>query len=182
MIDEDFASVEQTMSEGIQEAKQGLEIIQQVQTALPDIRKLGDQANDLGNVTLDGATQLEKALPSITNSVEVTLKSIQQVATTTTVVATIRQALDDGRLTPEEKQHINEVVQDFTTNIQRQQQAINDIIAFMKQLQENAGNHDLDGAIAQLSHVNDLLTDFSNRLNQLNALVQAGDISEYKII
>lgn len=48
MIDEDFASVEQTMSEGIQEAKQGLEIIQQVQTALPDIRKLGDQANDLG--------------------------------------------------------------------------------------------------------------------------------------
>lgn len=36
------------MSEGIQEAKQGLEIIQQVQTALPDIRKLGDQANDLG--------------------------------------------------------------------------------------------------------------------------------------
>ena len=50
MIDEDFASVEQTMSEGIQEAKQGLEIIQQVQTALPDIRKLGDQANDLGNV------------------------------------------------------------------------------------------------------------------------------------
>ncbi|MFP7309199.1 YhgE/Pip domain-containing protein, partial [Enterococcus faecalis] len=152
--------------------------IQQVQTALPDIRKLGDQANDLGNVTLDGATQLEKALPSITNSVEVTLKSIQQVATTTTsVVATIRQALDDGQLTPEEKQHINEVVQDFTTNIQRQQQAINDIIAFMKQLQENAGNHDLDGAIAQLSHVNDLLTDFSNRLNQLNALVQAGDIS-----
>ena len=32
-----------------------------------------------------------------------TLKSIQQVATTTTsVVATIRQALDDGQLTPEE--------------------------------------------------------------------------------
>ena len=178
MIDEDFASVEQTMSEGIQEAKQGLEIIQQVQTALPDIRKLGDQANDLGNVTLDGANKLQEALPSITNSVEVTLKSIQQVATTTTsVVATIRQALDDGQLTPEKKQHINEVVQDFTTNIQRQQQAINDIIAFMKQLQENAGNHDLDGAIAQLSHVNDLLTDFSNRLNQLNALVQAGDIS-----
>ena len=54
-------------------------------------------------MSLDGATQLEKALPSITNSVEVTLKSIQQVATTTTsVVATIRQALDDGQLTPEE--------------------------------------------------------------------------------
>ncbi|MFX4083328.1 YhgE/Pip domain-containing protein, partial [Enterococcus faecalis] len=70
MIDEDFASVEQTMSEGIQEAKQGLEIIQQVQTALPDIRKLGDQANDLGNVTLDGANKLQEALPSITNSVE----------------------------------------------------------------------------------------------------------------
>ncbi|MGQ4819528.1 hypothetical protein ACQ1ZK_20890, partial [Enterococcus faecium] len=56
-------------------------------------------------------------------------------------------------------------------------QATNDIIAFMKQLLIDAGNHDLDAATAQLSHVNDVLTDFSNRLNQLNALVQAGDIS-----
>ncbi|EHQ8832750.1 YhgE/Pip domain-containing protein [Enterococcus faecalis] len=153
MIDEDFASVEQTMSEGIQEAKQGLEIIQQVQTALP----------------------------SITNSVEVTLKSIQQVATTTTsVVATIRQALDDGQLTPEEKQHINEVVQDFTTNIQRQQQAISNLIEFMQKIQENAGNHDLDETIRQLTNLSTLLGDFSNRLNELNNYVQNNDLQSAK--
>lgn len=92
MIDEDFASVEQTMSEGIQEAKQGLEIIQQVQTALPDIRKLGDQANDLGNVTLDGANQLEKALPGITQSVGTILKAIG------TISAGVNTALEDLKI------------------------------------------------------------------------------------
>ena len=124
---------------------------------------------------------MQEALPSITNSVEVTLKSIQQVATTTTsVVATIRQALDDGQLTPEEKQHINEVVQDFTTNIQRQQQAISNLIEFMQKIQENAGNHDLDETIRQLTNLSTLLGDFSNRLNELNNYVQNNDLQSAK--
>ena len=123
---------------------------------------------------------MQEALPSITNSVEVTLKSIQQVATTTSVVATIRQALDDGQLTPEEKQHINEVVQDFTTNIQRQQQAISNLIEFMQKIQENAGNHDLDETIRQLTNLSTLLGDFSNRLNELNNYVQNNDLQSAK--
>ncbi len=61
------------------------------------------------------------------------------------MVSTIRQALDDGQLTPEEKQHINEVVQDFTTNVTATAN-INDIIAFMKRFKKML-NHDLDGAI-----------------------------------
>lgn len=114
MIDEDFASVEQTMSEGIQEAKQGLEIIQQVQTALPDIRKLGDQANDLGNVTLDGANKLQEALPSITNSVEVSIQSLKTISSNINSIAgQIDQLIADNELTPEERQQLGEIVTRF---------------------------------------------------------------------
>ncbi|HBL3721276.1 TPA: YhgE/Pip domain-containing protein [Enterococcus faecium] len=82
-IDGDFASIQETMNQGIDEAKQGLTIIQQVQDILPDVKNLENQASDLANQTKSGASQLKDAIPSITNSVDVTLKSIGQVATTT---------------------------------------------------------------------------------------------------
>ncbi|PCS08545.1 hypothetical protein RU86_GL001570 [Lactococcus piscium] len=41
MIDQDFDGVQKTMTDGIQEVKQGLTIINQVQTQLPAIKQLG---------------------------------------------------------------------------------------------------------------------------------------------
>jgi putative membrane protein len=45
------------MNDGINEAKQGLNIIHQVQTILPDIQKLGNQADDFATTTKNGAEQ-----------------------------------------------------------------------------------------------------------------------------
>lgn len=178
MIDDDFASVEQTMTEGIQEAKQGLQIIQQVQTALPDIEKLGNQADELGSITLDGANKLQEALPSITSSVKVTLDAIKQVATTTSsIAAVVNQALADNQLSDAEKQNIGKVIQDFSDNIGKQQAANNNLIAFMQELQNNAGTTDLQNAIDQLTNINASLDDLKVRLGNLNTAVQNGDIS-----
>lgn len=145
MIDEDFASVEQTMSEGIQEAKQGLEIIQQVQTALPDIRKLGDQANDLGNVTLDGATQLEKALPGITQSVGTILKAI---GTISSGVNTALEDLKNHRLPVEEREAIK---QQLSESLGKQHENIQQLIQLFTQMQEATGSEALQQTIDNLS-------------------------------
>jgi len=178
MIDNDFASVEQTMNEGIQEAKQGLTIIQQVQTALPDIRKLGNQANDLASTTLDGATQLQNALPSITSSVEVTLKALQNVAdSTSSIVTTIRQAIADGQLTDEEKAKIDSLVKAYQASVPQQQEAIGNLIDFLQKAQESAGNNEFDATIKNLQDLSALLGDISIRLGKVNEFVQAGDIS-----
>lgn len=178
MIDNDFASVEQTMNEGIQEAKQGLTIIQQVQTALPDIRKLGNQANDLASTTLDGATQLQNALPSITSSVEVTLKALQNVAdSTSSIVTTIRQAIADGQLTDEEKAKIDSLVKAYQASVPQQQEAIGNLIDFLQKAQESAGNNEFDATIKNLQDLSALLGDISTRLGKVNEFVQAGDIS-----
>ncbi|WP_213495882.1 YhgE/Pip domain-containing protein [Lactococcus formosensis] len=178
MIDNDFASVEQTMNEGIQEAKQGLTIIQQVQTALPDIRKLGNQANDLASTTLDGVTQLQNALPSITSSVEVTLKALQNVAdSTSSIVTTIRQAIEDGQLTDDEKAKIDSLVKAYQASVPQQQEAIKNLIDFLQKAQESAGNNEFDTAIKNLNDLSALLGDISTRLGKVNEFVQAGDIS-----
>ncbi|HBC4463858.1 TPA: YhgE/Pip domain-containing protein [Enterococcus faecalis] len=151
MIDEDFASVEQTMSEGIQEAKQGLEIIRQVQTALPDIRKLGDQANDLGNVTLDGATQLEKALPGITQSVGTILKAIG------TISAGVNTALEDlknHRLPVEEREAIK---QQLSESLGKQHENIQQLIQLFTQMQEATGSEALQDTINKLNTIDGIV-------------------------
>lgn len=172
MIDNDFASVQQTMNEGIQEAKQGLIIIQQVQTALPDIRKLGNQADQLASTTLDGATQLQSALPSITNSLDLTLKSLQNFAKSTSAyVEAVRAALKNDQLTPEQK---IAVIQNFQDNIKEQQTVIKNLIEFLVNTQANTGSHDLDGAIQQLTAYSEGLTKLNEGLDALKSAIANG--------
>ncbi|EEU76438.1 YhgE/Pip family protein [Enterococcus faecalis] len=172
MIDEDFASVEQTMSEGIQEAKQGLEIIQQVQTALPDIRKLGDQANDLGNVTLDGATQLEKALPGITQSVGTILKAIG------TISAGVNTALEDlknHRLPVEEREAIK---QQLSESLGKQHENIQQLIQLFTQIQEATGSEALQDTINKLKTIDDTVVKLKIAVDEIdvNVAINTDDI------
>ncbi|HBC91301.1 MAG TPA: phage infection protein, partial [Lactococcus sp.] len=173
MIDNDFASVEQTMNEGIQEAKQGLTIIQQVQTALPDIRKLGNQANELASTTLDGATQLQNALPSITNSLDITLKALQNFAhSTSSYVKAIRAALSNNHLSPEEK---IAAIQNFQDNIQQQENIIKNLITFLENAQASTGNHNFDSAIQKLNAYSEALIKLDGRLETLKTAIANGE-------
>ncbi|PTO38621.1 phage infection protein [Enterococcus mundtii] len=178
-IDNDFSSIEGTMNQGIEEAKQGLTIIQQVQDILPDVKNLESQAKNLAADTKTGAEQLKEAVPGITTSVKTTLDSIGQVATTTGSLAkTIENAVEDGQLTAEEKENINNLLTNFINGINEQQQATDKLISFLEDLQANAGNTKLQPIIDTLKSVKPVLTDLQNRLSRLNEAVQAGDVSQ----
>ncbi|HAQ3124148.1 TPA: YhgE/Pip family protein [Enterococcus faecium] len=175
-IDGDFASIQETMNQGIDEAKQGLTIIQQVQDILPDVKNLENQASDLANQTKSGASQLKDAIPSITNSVDVTLKSIGQVATTTgSLIDTVRTAIEDGKLTDDEKKNISNVLNGFIDGISQQQNAIDKLVEFLTKLQTSAGNTKLQPIIDQLNQLKPLLSNLQNRLSALNTAVQNED-------
>lgn len=176
MIDDDFDSIASTMTDGIDTAKQGLQIIDQVQTALPEIQQLGDQATDFASATKEGAQQLQDALPSISNSVQVTIDSINQVATTTvSLTNTIKQAIADNQLTDQERENIQKVISDFQQNIQRQQAALDGLITFLTNLQNSGNTSDLSGIINQLRDAKSLLGDLSSRLDHLSELVKNGN-------
>jgi len=176
MIDDDFDSIASTMTDGIDTAKQGLQIIDQVQTALPEIQQLGDQATDFASATKEGAQQLQDALPSISNSVQVTIDSISQVATTTvSLTNTIKQAIADNQVTDQERENIQKVISDFQQNIQRQQAALDGLITFLTNLQNSGNTSDLSGIINQLTNARSLLGDLSSRLDHLSELVKNGN-------
>lgn len=176
MIDDNFDSIASTMTDGIDTAKQGLQIIDQVQTALPEIQQLGDQATDFASATKEGAQQLQDALPSISNSVQVTIDSISQVATTTvSLTNTIKQAIADNQLTDQERENIQKVISDFQQNIQRQQAALDGLITFLTNLQNSGNTSDLSGIINQLTNAKSLLGDLSSRLDHLSELVKNGN-------
>ena len=181
MIDDDFASVESTMTQGIQEAKQGLQIINQVQKSMPDIKKLGQDADSLGTITLDAANKLQTALPAITSSSKVALESIKDFSNdTSTIIGAIEKAIDDNQLTPEEKQQINSLITTFVTNINQQRQSIKTTVDYLKQIQESNGSHDLDSVIENLTNLESLLSSLNDRMNHLNDLIQTGDVSDVK--
>lgn len=165
-VDQDFASIQQTMNDGINEAKQGLTIIQQVQQTMPAIEKMSGNAAQLADTSKQAAEQFKQAVPSIANSATVTLKSVATIGDTTSSIAgTLGQAVSDNRLTDQEKQDIRQVLGDFSGNLAKQQSALTNVAAFFSQLQQQAGNQDLQGAIDQVNHLNQLVTDLKNRID-----------------
>ncbi|STP29028.1 phage infection protein [Enterococcus durans] len=182
-IDGDFSSIQETMNQGINEAKQGLTIIQQVQDILPDVKNLKGQANNLASQTKTGANQLKDALPGITTSVKTTLDSIGQVATTTSSLAsTINQAISDNQLTDDEKQKIGEVLTNFANSIPEQQNAIDQLVSFLTKLQENAGNTKLQNIIDALNNAKPVLSILQERVTALNQAIQSGNIENVKTL
>lgn len=179
-IDGDFSSIQETMNQGINEAKQGLTIIQQVQDILPDVKNLEGQANNLASQTKTGANQLKDALPGITTSVKTTLDSIGQVATTTSSLAsTINQA---NQLTDDEKQKIGEVLTNFANSIPEQQNGIDQLVSFLTKLQENAGNTKLQNIIDALNNAKPVLSILQERVTALNQAIQSGNIENVKTL
>ncbi|KAF9404591.1 hypothetical protein HW555_014264 [Spodoptera exigua] len=169
MIDEDFASVEQTMNEGISEAKQGLTIIQGVQTALPDIQKLGDQADSLAKATSEGAAKLQEALPGITSSMKVTLQAIETISSS---VASVVEQLRNNQLTPEEREMLKQQLSD---SLGRQQAVIQQLIQTLTQIQESSGNQDLQPTIDKLNTISNMISVLKSKVDNLdvNAITDA---------
>ncbi|MDT2659091.1 YhgE/Pip domain-containing protein [Enterococcus hulanensis] len=185
-VDSDFAQIEKTMNDGINEAKQGLNIIHQVQTILPDIQKLGNQADDFAATTKNGAEQLNSAVPSISNSVQITLQSIGEVANTTdSLAASLQTALEDNQLSQEEKDNLGKLINSFIQGNKDQQAAIDSVsnlIQSMKDLADKNGDADasqkLANILTMLASAKQALDDLNGRLGDLNNAIQSGNIDQ----
>ncbi|MCQ4504061.1 hypothetical protein NON27_28140, partial [Vibrio parahaemolyticus] len=86
--------------------------------------------------TKSGAEQLKDALPGITTSVNTTIQSISQVATSIdSFTASVDQAIADNQLTEEEKGNLLKLLDNLYNSLPAQQQAIDQLITFLTQLQ-----------------------------------------------
>ncbi|MFW8617669.1 YhgE/Pip family protein [Enterococcus innesii] len=180
MIDDDFDDIASTMTDGIETAKQGLQVIEQVQAALPQIEQLGDQAASFATATKDGAQQLQDALPSISSSVKVTIESISQVATTT---AKWSKALNDSinqEQLEQDRESILKTIDGLQQSIQQQQSMLDALIAFLGNIEGSAENAQIQAVISQLNDAKGRLTNVSGLLTQVRNAVQSGDVTAAK--
>lgn len=180
MIDDDFDDIASTMTDGIDTAKQGLQVIEQVQAALPQIEQLGDQAASFATATKDGAQQLQDALPSISSSVKVTIESISQVATTT---AKWSKALNDSinqEQLEQDRESILKTIDGLQQSIQQQQSMLDALIAFLGNIEGSAENAQIQAVISQLNDAKGRLTNVSGLLTQVRNAVQSGDVTAAK--
>lgn len=180
MIDDDFDSIASTMTDGIDTAKQGLQIIDQVQTALPEIQQLGDQATDFASATKEGAQQLQDALPSISNSVQVTIEAIRQVASSTASWSeALNEALDEEQLA-NDRESILKTIDGFQQSIQQQQSMLDSLITFLNRIEGSTENTQIQNIITHLNEVKIKLTNLSDLLARARKAVQDGDIKGVK--
>lgn len=180
MIDDDFDSIASTMTDGIDTAKQGLQIIDQVQTALPEIQQLGDQATDFASATKEGAQQLQDALPSISNSVQVTIEAVRQVASSTASWSeALNEALDEEQLA-NDRESILKTIDGFQQSIQQQQSMLDSLITLLNRIESSTENTQIQNIITHLNKVKIKLTNLSDLLARARKAVQDGDIKGVK--
>ncbi|MGX7143140.1 YhgE/Pip domain-containing protein [Enterococcus saccharolyticus] len=180
MIDEDFDNISATLTEGIGEAKQGLQIIQDVQALLPKVQQLSDDASFFADKTIEAASKLDDNLDGITQAVQTNFEMITGLATTVNnwanTLGTIVTNAED--LTPEERAAIKQTLTDIATSLEQQQQIVTDLINWLSQLQSQLDG-DFSGPIARLTQVRDLMS--SAQKTAANLAANVGTISKDEI-
>ncbi|MGF2023221.1 YhgE/Pip family protein [Enterococcus casseliflavus] len=180
MIDDDFDDIASTMTDGIDTAKQGLQVIEQVQAALPQIEQLGDQAASFATATKDGAQQFKDSLPSISSSVQVTIESAKQVASTTAKWSEkLNESINKDQL-EKDRELILQTIDGLQQNIHQQQSMLDALIAFLENIEGSAGNDQIQGVIGQLKAVKNHLANLSQLLDGAKKAVQNSDVDGLK--
>lgn len=180
MIDDDFDDIASTMTDGIDTAKQGLQVIEQVQVALPQIEQLGDQAASFATATKDGAQQFKDALPSISSSAQVTIESAKQVASTTAKWSEkLNESINEEQL-EKDRESIIKTIDGLQQNIQQQQSMLDALITFLGNIEGSVENAQIQGVIGQLTDAKERLTNVSKLLDGAKNAVQEGNVVELK--
>ena len=180
-INEDFSSVEQTMNQGVSEAKEGLAIIEKVQSLWPEIEKLGSQASGTSESVLAFAKQLQTALPTIITSVDTTLDAISQAAgDVQTTTSDLQTLLDKNELTDAEKQQVVTLLEALAEHFNTQATLLNSVITLLENLQQATGSTALDSVIQQLKTVEQTVSDLATRATSLAEQAKNGEFDQIK--
>ena len=183
MVDDDFDNISATLTDGINEAKQGLDVIQQVQNLLPKIDQLGQDASTFTDETLKAAKKLDENLDSITTVVQTNLQMIIGLSESlNTFAGQMNDILNQtDELTPEQRESLKKVLQGVSDSLGKEQTIINDMIDWLTQLQEQLGG-DFSDTIARLATVRDAAGALQKATDQLIAGVDTfskADIQQF---
>ena len=177
-VDSDFEQIEKTMNEGISEAKQGLEIIAAVQKILPDVESMGANAKEFAAQMQAAAEQLETTLPAITTTVKTVINDLTTINEFVSSAASeVSTALEDNQLTDEEKASLGATLTGIADRLGEKATNVGNLQNFIQDLPNYETDTNLQNIVSQLENVKVLIQGLQTRVKNLNAAIQAGDIS-----
>lgn len=173
MVDEDFDKIEETMNSGIADAKQGLQVIDQVEGLLPDIEKLGSNADSMASQLTAGAEKMKDVVPTISNNVGIILQSMQSI--NTQVIALNNKLQDVNSLTDDERKAIVAELNRLAENLGDQVTFNNELIELIQGLPNYDEKPSLQDLVNHLQNINALLPGLQNKVSSLATAVQNKD-------
>lgn len=172
-VDADFDQIAGTMNDGIDAAKNGLQVIQQVQTLLPNIQQLGQDAATMAGQLKDAATKLKETVPTISQNVGIIIQSLQSINSEISSLAS--RLADINSLSPEARAALADEIATFAQNLQGQvsaNQSLEEMIQSLPDYQERPG---LQNILQHLQHVDAILTDIAGKASRLAEAVRNND-------
>ncbi|MGX7420480.1 YhgE/Pip family protein [Carnobacterium gallinarum] len=153
-IDQDFDGIASTLASGIDEANGALTVIQEVQKIMPDVTKLGEQANATVGASKEVIEKIKTALGPIKDAIDTGLSILKSIASSIQrVTDSLSQFISKNELTDEDKAAITTSLQALVTHLETANSMLDNLIDNLTKLQEAAGNNDLDSVITNLTTI-----------------------------
>ena len=154
MIDDDFDTIAQTLDDTLQEAANGLVLIEQAQMILPDVQKLAVTANQMIPEISVSIGEIQTALPQIANGIGTGIQIVatiaQDIQQTTQRLA---ELLGDNELTDTQKSEIKTTLAHLNDQLNALSEMLTSTIGMLQQLQAMTENTSLDSLIQLLATV-----------------------------
>ena len=178
-VDADFDTIEETMNNGITEAKQGLEILKQVQEILPDVKSMAANADDFAGQLKNAAGKLEDTLPTVAQNASSILSDLVLINTEVSDLASkIDTAIADNQLTPEEKTALSNVLQGMSDRLSQRLSNIDALQQFIQALPNYANSSLLQDINNKLENAKPLISGLKERVDNLNTAVKTGSVAD----
>lgn len=187
-LDSDFDGIANTLTNGINEAQTGLEVLNKTQKVLPDLMTFSQTAQGVaGQLQSDLIPKLQAALPVIQKTVdqglEITNQLATNIATDLTAVDSLLSQIKDDPNNAELKQALKTALQNLSDHIATLQTHATQLATTLQNLQDSYNqsavangqpeSHALDAPIERLNtlatqlgsfkgHVDDILTHYDD--------------------
>ena len=167
-IDNDFGDVVKMMDDVINEANDGLGIIQDAQKVLPEVNELAKQANQMIPEVKNDLAKVQESLPNIAKGVDFGLAIIQSIAQqTTNITKKLITIIDTNELTADELNAIYDNLENLSERLAAQSDMIQTTIDLLQDLQGVTGSHALDGVINQLHGAKQAVDSLKQRVDNV---------------
>lgn len=177
-VNQDFTQVNQLMQNGIHSLTQAVQIVQNIQALLPQIGQFNQNAQEFLQSTSQFAKEFQTVLPAITQSVVLDLQAAQSFGNSfdhalAQMIQTLQLAQNSG-LTPEQKQNLTQLMNQFNQQLNQQKEHLNTQIAYFESLQKISGK-DFQATITRLKQALAAIDTLQTKVNQFIQIAQSAE-------